>query len=94
MRWTRLEPGFILLRMKKPPLSQFLRRIDRSRNMARFYALSVEPDLFGGAALVRQWGRIGKVGRVRIDLYSSTEQAMEAQARLGRSKLARGYRAE
>ena len=55
MRWTAQPRRLILPCMKKPPLSQFLRRIDRSRNMARFYALSVEPDLFGGAALVRQW---------------------------------------
>ena len=36
-----------------------LRRLDLARNMARFYRLAIEPDLFGGVRLSRQWGRIG-----------------------------------
>ncbi len=32
-----------------------LRRIDDARNMRRFYRLDVQPDLFGGALLLRQW---------------------------------------
>lgn len=44
-----------------PSNMTILRRIDRARNMARFYALGVEPTLFGEFALVREWGRIGRV---------------------------------
>jgi predicted DNA-binding WGR domain protein len=33
-----------------------LRRIDAARNMRRFYRLDMQPDLFGGVLLVRQWG--------------------------------------
>eukprot|EP01037_Dinobryon_pediforme_P016622 gene16622-16803_t len=36
-----------------------LRRIDRDKNMARFYAIAIERTLFGDWAVVRRWGRIG-----------------------------------
>ena len=69
-----------------------LERVDPARNMARYYVLSVEPTLFGDAALVREWGRIGRPGRRRLDLY-----AMESEARVSLGdwfarKLKRGYR--
>ena len=48
-----------------------LERVDRAKNMARFYVLSIEPTLFEDLALVRRWGRIGSVGRERIDLHPS-----------------------
>ena len=37
--------------------------------MARFYVLAIEPTLFGDTAVVREWGRIGSLGRRRLDLY-------------------------
>ena len=40
-----------------------LHRIDPTRNMSRFYRLDVQPDLFGGVLLVKEWGRIGARGR-------------------------------
>jgi len=42
-----------------------LRRIDPARNMSRFYRLDVQPDLFGGVLLMKEWGRIGAQGRRR-----------------------------
>ncbi|MCP4781752.1 MAG: WGR domain-containing protein [Hyphomicrobium sp.] len=30
--------------------------------MARFYAMSVQPNLFGQWSLLREWGRIGSAG--------------------------------
>jgi predicted DNA-binding WGR domain protein len=39
-----------------------LHRIDPARNMRRFYRLDVQPDLFGGFALVKEWGHIGARG--------------------------------
>src|SRR4051795_12059649 len=44
-----------------------LRRVEPERNMARFYALMIERDLFGHVVLVRHWGRIGTRGRERTD---------------------------
>jgi len=52
-----------------------LERVDRAKNMARFYVLSIEPTLFEDLALVRRWGRIGSAGRERIDLHPSRRVA-------------------
>lgn len=66
-------------------------RIDASSNMARFYALSVEPTLFGECWLVRIWGRIGTKGRTIVELHRSREQAMARFAALASAKRRRGY---
>ena len=34
-----------------------LERVDRTKNMARYYVLSVEPTLFAKSSLVRRYGR-------------------------------------
>jgi predicted DNA-binding WGR domain protein len=70
----------------------FLRRIDPACNMARFYALAIEPTLFGDTALVRRWGRIGTHGRQIIELHRDHETAMTALERMLRAKQRRGYR--
>ncbi len=38
--------------------------------MARYYALSIQPTLFGEAAIVRCWGRIGKRGGEKSEVFS------------------------
>lgn len=68
-----------------------LRHVDEARNMARFYRLDVQPDLFGGWSLVREWGRIGRPGQVRLDPFPSAHQAEAALARLRAAKMRRGY---
>src|SRR5260370_42545732 len=68
-----------------------LERIDRDRNMARFYVLSIEPTLFEDLALVRRWGLIGSVGREGIALHPSRPVAqIELKKWLDR-KRRRGY---
>ncbi|WP_378941481.1 WGR domain-containing protein [Mesorhizobium sp. ANAO-SY3R2] len=67
-------------------------RHDAERNMARFYALALEPTLFGDVALVRQWGRIGTRGRQKIELFAELTAAEAALAALRDTKLRRGYR--
>jgi predicted DNA-binding WGR domain protein len=68
-----------------------LDRIDRARNMARYYVLSIEPTLFEEISLVRRWGRIGSAGKTRIDLYLSPPAAqIELEKWLSR-KRRRGY---
>lgn len=74
------------------PSEIHLRRIDPSQNMARFYVLSVQPNLFGGSSVVREWGRIGRRGQSKIELVENVETAEELKARLARAKLRRGYR--
>jgi predicted DNA-binding WGR domain protein len=68
-----------------------LERVDRTKNMARYYVLSVEPTLFAESSLVRQWGRIGRVGRTRIDLYASPPLAQIALNTWLEKKQRRGY---
>jgi len=71
-----------------------LERRDPSRNMARFYVLAIEPTLFGDAALVREWGRIGFLGRRRLDLHADTATAAEALDVWLNRKARRGYRVQ
>lgn len=69
-----------------------LRRIEPSRNMRRFYVLSVQPTLFGGTSLVRHWGRIGTKGQSMMETFDAPEEAGRAFLRLERVKRKRGYR--
>jgi predicted DNA-binding WGR domain protein len=41
--------------------------IDASRNARRFYRMEILRGLFGGWLLVREWGRIGQSGQLRVD---------------------------
>jgi len=68
-----------------------LERTDPSRNMARFYVLAIEPTLFGDAALVREWGRLGSRGRRRLDLHANKAIAAEALEVWLDRKVRRGY---
>jgi len=74
------------------PYQLCIERIDASRNMARYYALSIEPTLFGKASLVRRWGRIGTFGQQKIQLFDNEAGAIDAFHALLREKRARGYR--
>jgi predicted DNA-binding WGR domain protein len=69
-----------------------LRREDASQNMRRFYRMVVQRDLFGGASLIREWGRFGRSGQVRIDHHPDEGRAVDALADLVTAKRKRGYR--
>ena len=76
------------------PEAAELRHVVPAANCWRFYRLSLQDDLFGGTALLRQWGRIGTQGQSRLDLHADRGQA-QAQAVLAtllRQKVKRGYR--
>jgi predicted DNA-binding WGR domain protein len=73
----------------KPPL--FLERVDPSLNMARYYRLSLEPSLFGDAALVIEWGRLGTRGRRRLRLFPAMDAAIESWRKIEIAKRRRGY---
>jgi predicted DNA-binding WGR domain protein len=62
-----------------------LRRVDPTRNMRRFYRLDVQPDLFGGVLLVKEWGRMV------IESYDSEALAAVALQRQAERKRRRGY---
>ena len=68
-----------------------LYRIDPSQNMSRYYTLCVQPNLFGGFSLIRNWGRIVTGGQMRLELFDNEDNAQEVHDRLISSKLKRGY---
>lgn len=68
-----------------------LHRIDPAQNMRRFYSLAIQPTLFGGASVIRNWGRIGTNGQSMIETFDSGEDAVSAWTRLERIKRRRGY---
>ena len=68
-----------------------LRRVEPEENVARFYTLMIERDLFERIVLVRRWGRIGTRGRERSDEHASQFEAAEAMGRLAAVKRRRGY---
>lgn len=68
-----------------------LRRVDPGRNMARFYRIEIQPDLFGEWRLVREWGRIRQAGQLRQAIYPSQAEARTALERHCRVKEKRGY---
>lgn len=60
--------------------------------MARYYALSIEPNLFGDICLLRKWGRIGTKGQMMVHHFRREEEAVELFLDLLRQKRKRGYR--
>jgi predicted DNA-binding WGR domain protein len=70
LRFMRDHPTMSLY-----PYKLYCERIDHTRNMARYYMLSIQPTLFGESAVVRSWGRIGKSGREKSELFETEKQA-------------------
>lgn len=70
----------------------YVERIDDRKNMARFYAMSIEPNLFGETCLIRRWGRIGAKGQRREHHFAREEEAVRLFLQLLRKRRSRGYR--
>ena len=66
-------------------------RTDASKNMARYYAMSIEPNLFGEVCLIRRWGRIGSGGQRMVHHFTREEEAVGLFLQLLRQKRRRGY---
>jgi len=69
-----------------------LESVDPRRNRARFYALHWQPLLWGGAALIRSWGRIGTRGREQVLLHADRPRIDAAVHQLVTRRLRHGYR--
>jgi predicted DNA-binding WGR domain protein len=74
------------------PFQLYCRRIDPSRNMARYYMLAIETTLFGEVAVVRAWGRIGKSGGEKKEVFATETEAVIHFLELARKKRRKGYR--
>jgi len=79
--------------MNAQPYQLYIERTDPETNMARFYALSIEPTLFGAPSLIRRWGRIGSRGQAKVHHFEKEADAVLLFLDLLRQKRARGYRA-
>jgi predicted DNA-binding WGR domain protein len=73
------------------PTDVQMHRIDPARNMRRFYRLSVQRDLFGGASQVREWARIGFRGQMMVEQHTDEGRAITALLKLAAVKQRRGY---
>ncbi len=78
--------------MLSQPYQLYVERTDEARNMARFYAMTIEPNLFGEVCLVRRWGRIGAQGQMKVQHFARERDAVAAFLDLLRRKRSRGYR--
>ncbi|RFB82005.1 WGR domain-containing protein [Rhizobium leguminosarum bv. trifolii] len=80
------------LTMIAQPYQLYIERTDPTKNMARYYAMSIEPTLFGEACLIRRWGRIGAGGQRLVHHFGYEEEAVRLFLQLLRQKRLRGYR--
>ena len=69
----------------------YLTRVDAKHNMARYYHMTLQPTLFGGWSLVREWGRIGRGGQVKMVACKSEDEASDIMALITKQKTKRGY---
>jgi predicted DNA-binding WGR domain protein len=66
-------------------------RIDPPNNVHRFYRMEIMLGLFGEWSLIREWGRIGQAGQVRVDWFDTEDAAKDARFNLLMKKTRRGY---
>ena len=66
-------------------------RTEPNANLHRFYRMEIVQGLFGDWGLVREWGRVGRSGRLRTDWCESELAAKDARFVLHMQKAKRGY---
>ena len=80
-----------MIQLELFPNEAHLTRVEPAANMERYYALEVAPDLFGGYALTRSWGRIGRSRTTRVELHPTEAAALAALQAWRDRKRRRGY---
>lgn len=73
------------------PDQMMLRREATAQRAPRFFKMVVHRDLFGGAALIRESGHIGRAGHLRIEHHQDEGAAVDALAVLAAKKRKYGY---
>lgn len=69
----------------------FLTRTEPEKNLYRFYVVSVAPTLFGEWSLVREYGRSGSPGTVKLTSFEQEQEAQKAAHRIIKRRLQHGY---
>lgn len=69
-------------------------RLDPEASLAREYRVWLQPALFGGSDVVRQWGRVGSLRRPRqlVSHHVDDDACFPALKDSIRRRLRRGYR--
>ncbi len=80
------------LSMIAQPYQLYVERTGPTKKMARYYAMTIEPTLFGDCCLTRRWGRIGAAGQEKVHHFEREEEAVQLFLDLLRQRRARGYR--
>lgn len=78
--------------MLTQPYQLYIERRDAAKNMARFYAMSIQETLFGQVCLVRRWGRIGTRGQTMQHSFEREGEAVRLFLDLLQQKRKKGYR--
>jgi len=69
-----------------------LEKIAPAVDAFRYYRAALWDDLFGGVSLMREWGRIGRPGQLRLEPYHDRQQAEAALDTLVARKTRKGYK--
>lgn len=69
----------------------YLVKIDASKNQRRFYNMHLAPTLFGGWSLIREWGRLGSGGTLRMVPFDTEQEAINELKKIKTAKLKGGY---
>lgn len=85
--WRKYDSGAMIAQR----FQLYVERTNAEKNMARFYAMSIEPDLFGEACLTRRWGRIGAKGQMMTHHFASETDAIVLFLDILKQKRGRGY---
>lgn len=77
--------------MNTKPCQIYIERIDVSKNMARYYVVSLSQTLFSEICVVRRWGRIGTRGQEKRHYFTRELDAVELLLDVLKRKRERGY---
>jgi predicted DNA-binding WGR domain protein len=69
----------------------FLTRAEPTKNLHRFYVVRLAPTLFGDWTLLREWGRSGSPGTVRLTSFERYDDAEKAERQIIKRRLNHGY---
>ena len=77
--------------MNTKPCQIYIERIDPSKNMARYYVVSLSQSLFNEICVARRWGRIGTRGQGKRHYFATELDALAFLLDLLSRKRKRGY---
>jgi predicted DNA-binding WGR domain protein len=66
-------------------------RVDPVKQRHRFYVVQLSPTLFGDWTLLREWGRSGSPGTVRVTSFDRYDEAQKEEQRTIKLRLQHGY---